>query len=313
MKEGTIIAIAIIAVGLILANQGKTSDTGNVNTGNSGGGVDLCKLVDGQMSFTAQDKYLSGTARDTDWVRVIELNGDDKKRDLGQISTKSGTQGVTPESKYKLYYGENTTSTSRYTFVESYTAPCQDATDHKVGYLCTVDTAPTITVFDENGQVQSGAGTNAQAMGASDILDVEVKVKAAADKCYGNSQATDGKKNAICFGYNGTVFDRVKVNTGSSSVPYSISTDSSDYNPTGYSQSCYKLDILEDTKSQLFTVTLDASATQPTGQDHNITIMLEDVDFDLNQDTLDEIWGFEDESNNDLGAAVIKTNSIQVS
>ena len=71
--------------------------------------------------------------------------------------------------------------------------------------------------------------------------------------------------------------------------------------------------MLADTGSQTISVTLDASATQPTGQGHNVTIMLDDVAFDLDQDNLDEIWGFQDESNNNLGAAVVKTNSIQVS
>ena len=309
-NEGLLIFAGIVIVGLILANQGGNTgnDTGG-NDGNTGGGVDLCKLVDGQVSFTGQDKYLAGTARSADWVRVIEINGENKKRDLGQISMNSGTLGVTPEKSYKLYFGENTTSTSRYTYTEDYKAPCQDATDNRVGYLCTVDTAPTVTVFDENGQVQSGT-TNVQAMGASDIIDVEVKVKVAADKCYGNPEAK--VKNAICFEYNGTVFDSVKANTDSSAIPYSVSSDSG--KPVGYSQTCYALDLLADTGSQTMTVTLDASSTEPAaGGVNNINISLEDVDFDLNQDTLDEIWGFSDESNTNLGATLIRSTAIKVS
>src|SRR3990167_10400584 len=151
-NEGKWFGIAAVIAVLVLANQGSETPPPVGNDGSSSGGIDLCKLVDGQVSFTAQDKYLAGTARNTDWVRVIELNGDNNKRDLGQISTNSGTQGVTPEKKYRLYFGENTTDTSRYTYVEDYAAPCQDATDNRVGYLCTVDTAPTVTVFDENGQ-----------------------------------------------------------------------------------------------------------------------------------------------------------------
>jgi len=314
-NEGLLIAGAIIVAVLLLGKGGETPVNpppgGNGGNTGGGGGVDLCKLVDGQVSFTGQDKYLAGTARSTDWVRVLELNGDTNKRDLGQTSMSSGTLGVTPEGQYKLYYGENTSDTARYTYVESYTAPCKDSTDNKVGYLCTVGT-PTLTVFDENGQVQSGAGTNAQAMGASDIVDVEVKFKAVADQCYGNPQAPS--KNAVCFGYNGTIFDSVKANVPSSAIPYSISTDSDDgTNPTGYSQVCYELDLLADTSSQILTVTLDASATEPTGQNHNVSITTEDVNFDLNQDTLAEIWGFSDETNNNLGAAINRAGHIQVS
>lgn len=308
-NEGLVIAIVAIAAILLLGQNANVPPAGgDVPNNNNAGGVDLCKLVDGQVSFTAQDKFLAGTARTGDWVRVIELNGDSQKRDLGQISLDSGTKAVTPEGNYKLYYGENTTSTARYTYIEDYSAPCKDATDYKVGFLCTVDTVPTVTVFDENGQVQSGV-TNAQAMGANAITTLDVKVKVAADQCYGNPQAPS--KNAICLGYNGTVFDSVKASTTSSAIPYSVSSD--DQKPAGYSQSCYELDLLKDTGSQTLQVTMDASATQPTGQGHAVNITLEDAAFDLDQDSLNEIWGFQDESNNNLGAAIRRVAGIQVS
>ena len=311
MKEGTMIALAIIVVGFLLANQGGNTPAnptgGNDGNTNTGGGVDLCKLVDGQVSFTGQNLYLAGTTNTSDYVRVLEINGDGKKRDLKQTSMDSGTLGVSPEGKYKLYYGENASETSKYIYHEEYSAPCQDATDNKVGYLCQIDIAPTVTVFDENGQVQSGT-TNAQAVGVSGIIDIEVKVKAAADKCYGNPQAKS--KNAICFAYNSTTFDSVKSNSASSVIPYSVSSDAQ--KPASYAQSCYELDLLADTSSQLLTVTLDGASTEPTGQGHAINVTLEDVASDLNQDTLDEIWGFSDETNNNLGAGVYRLAGIQV-
>ena len=307
-NERLMIAATIIIAIVLLGQNAKTpTPSGNDNI-NTAGGVDLCKLVDGQVSFTGQDKYLAGTTRTAEYVRVLELNGDTNKRDLRYVSLSSGTIGVTPEAKYRLYYGENGTN---YTYVETYTAPCQDATDNKVGYICQPDSAPTVTVFNENDQVQSGT-TNAQAMGANDIIDVKVKVKAAADKCYGNPQASDkSKKNAICFSYNGTVFDSIKVKDGaSSSIPYSVSSDAQKL--AGYSQSCYELGLLKDTESQTQTVTLDASATEPTGIGHAINITLEDVDVDLNQDSLEEIWDFQDESNNNLGQPIYRVAGIQL-
>src|SRR3990167_891905 len=125
MKDGAMIAIAIVAAVLLLGNQGINTGDNSGGTGdNSGGnGVDLCKLVDGQVSFTGQDKYLAGTTRNTDWVRVIELNGDNLKRDLGRVYMASGTLATTPESSYKLYYGENTTEDARYIMHEDYKAP----------------------------------------------------------------------------------------------------------------------------------------------------------------------------------------------
>ena len=240
----------------------------------------------------------------------MELNGADTKRDLAQTSMNSGTLGVTPAGKYKLYYGENTTSSTRYTYVEEYTAPCQDATDNKVGYLCTVDTDPLITVYNDNGQVMAN-GTNSQVIGTDEVVDVEVKVKATADRCYGNPQSA--KKNAICFGFNTTTFKSAKADTPSSATPFAIGN----VQTTGFSTSCHELNLLADTASQIVKVTLTPQSlvNPPANSANNISIRLEDTDFDINQDTLDEIWGFEDESNNNLGTtAVVGANrDIQVS
>jgi hypothetical protein len=308
MNEGALIAGAIIVAVLLLNNQGQAPAPVSNGGGNTGGGIDLCKLVDGQASFTGQDKFLSGTSRSTDWVRVIEINGDGMKRDIGQISMNSGSQGITPNHNYKLYFGENTTSTSRYTYLEEYTGPCQDATDNKVGYLCTVDTSPTTTVYDENGDVNT-AENNAQAIGAGEIVDVSVKVKVAADQCYGNPQAPG--KNAICFDYNSSIYSSVKGDTPGQDVPYSVSSGKT----AGFGQECYELDKLSDTQSQIVNVKLTplSGDTNPATTDGNVTVSLEDVAFDLNQDTLEEIWGFEDEDNNNLGQTSAVTDTIHVS
>jgi len=310
-NEGLLIAGAII-VAVLLLNQQQQALPPPSNSGGSGGntgtGVDLCKLVDGQASFTGQNKYLKGTALTTDWVRVIKQGS---IKDLGQISMNSGTISLDPESTYNLYYGENTSSDTRYTSIEKYVAPCQDATDNKVGLLCTVDTAPAITIYNSDGQVLTNA-TNTQVIAQDEVVDVEVKVKVAADKCYGNPES--GKKNAICFGYNSTTYESVKANTPSSAAtPYSIGNIQS----TGFATSCYELNLLEDTASQILTVTLKPASGKNPAPDSsdNITIKLEDVDFDLDQSTLSEIWGFQDESNNNLGVTTIagRQQDIQVS
>ena len=309
-NESSIIWIVAIVAVVLLMNQQQAPPPPPDNGGNDNGGgtdVDLCRLVDGQASFTGVNKYLKGTALTTDFVRVIKQGS---IMDLGQISMNSGTVSLSPSATYKLYYGENTSSDTRYTSVETYVAPCQDATDNKVGTLCTVDTAPTITIYNSDGQVLTN-GSNVQAIAQDEVVDVEVKVKVAADKCYGNPES--GKKNAICFGYNSTTYESVKANTPSSAAtPYSIGNIQS----TGFATSCYELNLLEDTASQILTVTLKPASGKNPAPDSsdNITIKLEDVDFDLNQDTLEEIWGFEDESNNNLGATRIvgKSHTIGV-
>ena len=297
-NEAWIIAGAIIAVALFLGQQEQPVPPAQPTTN---GGIDLCKLVDGQASFTGQNLFLSGTALTSDYVRVIRQGS---VLDLGLTSMDSGTLATTPNANYKLYFGENTTSGTRYTQVVPYNAPCQDATDDVVGVLCTVDTGPTITIFDENGQVQTNTA-NDQAMAANDITDIEIKVKASADMCYGNPDSP--KKNAICFKYNSSAFDSVKANTPAITAPYSMSSNST----AKHAISCYELDLLADTGSQMLTITLDAASLNPN---QNINVTIDDTAFDLNQDDLTEIWGFEDESNNNLGRPLIWDDiGIQIS
>lgn len=304
-NEGMIIAGAIIVAVLLLGQQGDTPPTQVTN----GGGIDLCALVDGQASFTGQNMYLAGTAVTTEYVRVLRQGS---IMDLGQISTNSGTVALTPGATYKLYYGEN--STTYYTGLETYNAPCQDATDDKVARLCTMDTAPTLTIYNENGQVVTGASTDVTAIAADEVVDVEVKIKAAADKCFGNPDAPNG--NAICFKYNSTYYTNVKTDTPAISTPYNISNILS---ATGYAISCYDLPKVADTDSVIIPVTIEATSTDPNGgvAGANISVIIDDIAFDLNADNLEEIWGFEDEDNNALGVPTIigsaTTGTISVS
>jgi len=301
MKMEHLFMIGILVIGYMAVTQ--KPDTTVVN-GGGGSNVDLSSLVSGQASFTGQNMFLAGTAIPTEYVRVLRMNGGQVVKNLGQISLDSGAVSTTPNVKYNLYYAEN--GSTYYTVKEEYTAPGKEAPDDKVGVLCTIDTAPSITVFDEYGQPQSTTTEHIQSIAANAITDIEVKVKVAADECYGNPQSP--VKNAICFDYNGTTFDSVKANTPPTGTPYSIGSAK----PFGESGNCFELNLLKDTESQLFTVTIDAGATEPTGW-HNITVSVEDVDMDLNQDSLAEIWGFQDETNNNLGASAAVTGEIRIS
>jgi hypothetical protein len=256
-NQGMLIAAAIVVAAVLLMNQPPASTP--VTGGD--GGVDLCKLVSGSVSFTAQNMYLAGTAVTTEYVRVLKANGEGMK-DLGQVSTKSGTMSVTPGGKYTLIFAEN--GTTYYDNVMDYTAPCQDAVDDKYGKLCTMDTDPTVTVFDEFGNVQSSSA-NPQAMTTDDSKDITIRVRVGADKCYGNpSKAGD---NAICFLYNTSIFSKVKADTGSIGVPYGIS---SVYSSTGNDLACYKLPQLVDTAQIDIPVTIETIASADTN--HNISI-----------------------------------------
>lgn len=277
-------------------------------TPTTNGGIDLCKFVESEASLTGQRMFLTGTALTSEWARVIKTNDDNTIKDKGQISMDSGTTDTKPRSPYKIYFGEN--SSTYYTQPMSYTAPCDDATDDKTGVLCTIDTTPTLTAFDEYGRPMSDS-TNAQAMSASEVKDITVRVKVSADQCYGNPYAGD-KKNAICFKYNSSTGGMASVvaNTETQDTPYIISANNAS---TGYAIDCYELNLLKDTEYQDITVTLTASDSYVDSDKNNVTAIINDMAFDLDADTLDEIWGFEDEDNNELGTGAIAGVWISIS
>jgi hypothetical protein len=302
---GLLIAGAIIIVGLMLGQQTQAPQI--IETG--GSSVDLCKLVSGEASFTGRRMMVEGTTLPDEDVRVIRKGS---FMDLGQHlldrEYENNTIDTTPGAKYMLYWGE--ASTTYYTHVEEYTAPCQEGTDDLSADLCVIDTGPTITTFDENGQVQSTTA-NDQTIGANDIVDVQVKIKASADDCYGNPSAPAGKTNAICFDYNSTCYVSVKADTPPIATPYSVSSAIT----VGRVAECYEAPVLigESGKdTAFFTVTIEAGSQNPGAPSGNITVKFEDIAFDLNQDTLEEIWGFEDEDRNNIGDSAVESGTIRV-
>lgn len=304
-KQNDLVLWAIVGIlaFAVFGNQG-TTPPATGDGGSSGGSVDLCTVVEPDASFTAQNMYVAGTAITTEYVRILKNGG--ALKDLSYVSLDSGTQNTAANQLYNLYWGEN--STTYYTEVERYTAPCQDATDDKVGKLCTIDTNPTVTVFDENSRVQSSTA-NAQAVVGDDVRDITIRVRVASDECFGNPDSDVSGTNAICFRYNSTVFQSVEAETGAIAVPYPVG---SVYTLANNAISCYELPKLADHGQVDIPVTLKSGSTQPTTA-HNISIYLDDVAFDLNADTLEEINGFSDEDNNALGSAVVTGDTIYVS
>ena len=291
IKQDTLVMAAVIIVAIIMLKPAAI-DTTNNGVPTTNGGIDLCKLVESEMSFTGQRMFLASTALTAEWARVIKSNGDGTIKDKGQISMNSGTTDTVPKAAYKIYLGEN--SSTYYTQPKSYTAPCSDATDDIGGVLGYIDTTPTLTAFDEYGRPST-----AQALVAGDVKDVSVRVKVSADQCYGNPNAPS--KNALCVKYitNNSGYDSIKASTPSQDTPYTISANNA---TTKYAIDCYELDLLKDTEYQDITLTLDVKDSFVYTSEHtNITVMVDDIAFDLDADTLDEIWGFEDEDNNELG------------
>lgn len=257
---------------------------------------ELSQLVDASVSFTGNNKHVAATALTSESVRVIKLDGATRK-DLGFRSLNSGTIGVVPENKYVFYFFMNGTapSSTYYVDVQDYTAKVQDSADDATGEGCTIDTSPIVYIKQPNGSVNSAS--NPMAIGAGASVDLEVTVRAHQDECFGMPDSP--KPNIICFDYNTAAFTSIQSTRNALSAPYSIGG-------LGLGAiSCYEFDKVEDGSSDTFTVTLLANGEPTTA--HNVSIFMDDAAFDLNGDTIQEIYGFVDEANNQLGYTVTTT------
>jgi len=290
--------LAILALVMWQGNQAEVpTNNGNGNGNNLD--IDFGAIVETEALFTGQRMFKQGTALTAEWVRILQKNGDGIE-DLQYTSLDSGTQSTEPHQDYLLYYGEN--SSTYYTAKETYNAPAQDATDNKKAKLCTIDTSPTLTSFDEFGRPQA-PGTNVQSLSVDDQKNLKVRVKVSADECYGNPNAPGD--NAICFRYNSSKYDKVETTTGTQDIPYIVANKNAS---AGYSLSCYKLPKMIDTEEVDLTLNIEVASTYTAASGDNtssISFCVDDIGFDLNADDLTEIWDFQDEDNNELGVTTL--------
>ena len=289
---------ALLLVGLIIFMYSQSSEP--TSTDNN---IDLADAVDSSASFTGQDLYLKGTSLNKESVKIIKYINGNAELDLGYVSLDSGAQSTTPNAQYKFYFGmNNTPSVNYYVSVVDYTAPIQDAVDDVMGKACKIDTTPTFSVRNSDYNTQTSS-SNAQSVVAGGDSVVFLRIKASSDKCYGMPDAPKG--NAICFAYNSTVL-RVKTNTGSVGTPTEISG-----NVTGKSISCYEFPVIQDGEDIEIVVNLHGMGEATTA--HNVSVYSDDIAFDLNGDTLSEIYGYQDEKGNSLASEYLSLGTIYIS
>lgn len=303
MKQNVLFAIVLVGILIFISKQPAPAQPTPDYTG----------LIDAGVSVTGRNLYEPGTSLSSEYVKVIRLDGGDKRVDLGQFTLDGTDIGVTPLSNYKFYFFMNNSnpSTSYYVDVLDYTGKEQDAVDDIYGEGCTIDTQPTFWVVNSAGATQT-ATSNAQAVSASGSAEILINIKAHSEKCYGMPDAKDkGEKNTVCFLYElSTVFSNIDTNTGTTITPTSISESGNA--TTRKIIDCYKFPVIANIESVEIPVTITAGATEPTIA-HNITVMSEDICVDVSKDTLNEIWGYQDEDQNNICGAAVKLGEIYIS
>ena len=295
MENNKIWALVLLGIFFYLSQSSSTIIIQPAPQGSNNS--NLADLIDADVSFTGINKYVQSTSLTGELVRIFRLNGG--REDLGTKSLNSGALNVKPNVNYKYYFFMNETlpSTNFYVNIQDYTGKLQDSTDNIVGQGCSIDTKPVVVVRNSAGQVQSSS-SNAQSLAATGNIDIEVEIKSHTDKCYGMPDVS--KPNAVCFAYSTTAFDDIKSSTNFISVPRSV---------TSLGQGtvkCFGFAVLADASSDILTISLDASTTEPTIA-HNISIFTDDLAFDLNKNNLDEIFDYTDEDGNQLARVINAT------
>ena len=296
MVDNKIVAILLITIIYIFGNQGET-----------GSETDYSDLVDSSVVLRGQDKYQLSSSLTSEYARVFKDPSNERK-DLGAITLDEGEVSTNPGVDYRVYFFFNSTSSSNmyYTDIVDYTAPLQDAVDDLTGEGCEIDTSPIFASYDSDGRTQSSSA-NAQSLSTGQSRDIRIMVKAHSNKCYG--MPGTNKDNVVCLLYNSSALS-VSSSYKSAGTPSSIG--SSTYS-IGKSSQCFEFPLLSDVGYTDIPITLTGDSSNEPTTAHNITVMSDDLAFDLNAETLSEIYGYVDEDGNQLGADASYLGLIYIS
>ncbi|MBI4036840.1 hypothetical protein HY385_00235 [Candidatus Daviesbacteria bacterium] len=335
MSGWTILVIALLAYAFVPPVQnfvngifgglggGAGTGGGAVGTGGTSGGaadtggvITICDpsakvtlAVDSWDKFAASSEITNGSHR-------VFIDGVDK----GYLA-EGGTITVSPKQKYRIILGEN--STSHYSKEILGEVPCT-GTVNVAGGLAAYDNSLTFTVFNEDGQtIQQATGeTDTIDLSANSVFTLPFKITVTSKQSFGNPDHP-GKGDVVCFAYNKSQYDEIKVDgaTGAPS-PNQISTGSSNETACWYIPVIQNSpDVLDGTKVSdsivdgkyegNIIIDTSASYSDPGATQGNLTLSAIDTDLDLNGDTLASIYSFQDESNNDLGSVVEQIEGFQ--
>lgn len=246
--------------------------------------------------------------------------------------TNGGTASVGPTQAVKVYFARDTEFTSSdgtaasFYYVKPLVVPPYDpATEATRDYKRNTGNIDLSAELVKAGNLSftyyndDGDSNTAQAMGANDLATVSIKLEAANKAGWGNPLVSQcSGKNVIAFEYNSTVLKRPQPD-GLSTVacPKSI-TDVISGNVVNDTMACFSLPIMKDNvggRKDVMEISIDLESkdTQPVSANESIGVYTEDCDMDINQDTGAEIFGVEDEDQNDIGSALAKLGSIVLS
>ena len=333
MNGWVILIVALLAYAFVTPFQGFVNNLfAGVGGGAAAGGTDTGTGTGtgdtGGQVITICDPSAKTTLTVSSWdlfARNTEItNGSHRifvdDVDRGYLS-EDGSLTVSPKQQYRVVLGEN--STSSYSVEKIGTVPCE-GTVQVSGGLATFDNSVSFTVFNEDGEtIQQASGeTNTIDLSANSIFTLPFKLTVTSKQSFGNPNHP-GKGDIVCFAYNKSQYDEMKVDGATAApTPNQISTGSTNETSCWYVPVIQNSpDVVDGTKvSDLVVdgkyegnIIIDTSASyvDPGAIEGNLSIYAVDTDIDLHGDTLVTLFSPQDEQNNDLGSVTEQVEGFQ--
>jgi len=211
-------------------------------------------------------------------------------------STNGGSSITVPVGyEMEVLFGE--ASSTYYTKVEDVSVACADPF-----YMSTELPQAETTLasfYSENSDGTVNSGSNKEALGADDIFETTVTIKASSDQYFGNP-------NSECDNIAVAEYDKTYILKVTGDDPAPVPGKFSYLGSTWDGSNAFIVPKVADGEKAEFNVKIESSSSDPTSEVVQLTLY--DCDIDKNEDSLALIHGVEDEDLNDISLATQKIN-----
>ncbi len=272
-----VLAIAALAYFLIAGNPFATDDVATVPIDS----LSVCGVEDVAFHPLMTRLGKAGTSLSTAANNYFIITDT-----LGSQAGNADTT-VATEKNLEILFGEN--STTYYTVHETgINTGCSDPFNFAVS-LALSDTDVEPYVYSQGDKLTD---SNEKGMDADDIFESTVFFKAGVDTYFGNPGSEC--QNIAVVQYDKTYFQSASSNTASASAPHSHSYFNSSYD----GRDAFYIPKSADGEEVSFVLTLETASVAPDASSANPKITIYDCDIDKHEDTLDVIFGVDDEDGN---------------
>lgn len=282
--QGNLVLIGVIAIAAYLIIWGVPDFSGDDDTGveTPTGSTEGCNVEDVSFSPSMVQMGKAGTSVADNYYILTD-----------KLGSKSGATTLPTNKDVEVMFAEN--STTYYTVVEEFNTDCSDP------YYMSVDLPKadtTLTGFKaENEDGSINAVSNAQPLGADDIIEFEVCFKASSNEYFGNP--TTDCENIGVVEFDKTYIRSVEGSLGAADVPGFFT----ETNSTNDGRDAFVIPKVGDGEKECFSIQIESTTSNIGSGNVQPILHVYDCDTDKDEDDLSLIYGVEDEDDNSISLA----------